>query len=181
MNKIVIVAVGNAVVATVSLTISAITAIRNHSMLRKVNKSLGQVEYMTEDKIAEGMIETAVARSADKKVDRYMQKVEDDILQNANRKLEAQARNAVENAASGIREKAADEIARQVENIDIEKLKKRVCDKAEEHIIEKFDGCLDASVKKFQSNLDNTAKILNKISRATIEKEKDDDFHFVLL
>ena len=183
MNKVVVLTVGSAVVAVCSLTASLVTNIRYHILSKRIVKALGNVEETAEEKISERMIETAVTKSADKKVDRYMQEVDDAVLRSAKRNLEIQAKEAVEKYSQDIRDKAAEEISKQVEQLDIEKLKKRVCDQTETHIIDKFDDVLNESAKKFEDQLDNTKKIYDGITRALVEKEEKEKngLRFVVL
>lgn len=174
MNKFVLVAAGSLVVAAGAAVMSAVTAIKYRVLTKKLGKSVDRIEVMTEDSIASNMIQVAVNKAADSKVDQYMKETEDAVLRAANRNLEIQARNAVENAASEIRDKASEEITRQVSNLDVEKLKARVCDQAEKHVMDKLDKCLDESAKKFQDQLDSTKKIFDGINRAMLEKKKED-------
>lgn len=175
MNKLVIAVVGAVTVAAASAAMSIITTVQNHRMMKKIGKSLEKVEERSEEQIAESLIQKSVEKAADKKVDLYMMETENAVLNTARKDLEIQARNAVVSAGNDIREKAAAEISHQVALLDIEQLKRRVCEQAEKHVVEKFDGCLDSSLKKFQDQLDNTRKIYDGISRAMAEKDRKDD------
>jgi hypothetical protein len=170
------------VVSAVSLGISAYTVIRERITAGKLKSSLGKIEEMSEDKITDLLIQKAVDKAADKMVGEYMQETENKVLRIAHSDLEAAARNAVDKYSADIRKKAADEVSRQVANLDIEKLKNRVCDQAEREVLKKLDGCMDQYAKKFADSLDNQRKIYDRIAQATLEKERrDDGLHVVLL
>lgn len=182
MNKLVVIAAGAVGVAVASVVVSVVTVVKSNRALKKIERSLGKVEELTEEKISDKMIQKAVEKATDEKVDKYMRDTEDQVLRTASRNLDIQARNAVESAAVTIREQASERISQQVAALDIEQLKKRVCDQAEKHVLQKLDGCLDASAKKFQEQLDSTRKIYERIAKAMAEKEEEDDsFHVVLL
>ena len=146
---------------------------------------MNDVEDATSEKITDSMIRRAVENSADKKMERFMQDTEDEILRGAQRTLNATAKNAVDHAANDIREQTAEKISYQVANLDIEELKSRVCDQAEKHVLKKLDGCLDASAKRFQDQLDNTRKVYDGIAKAMEDKERtkvdNSPFHVVVL
>ena len=131
MNKLTGLAIGAIGIALVSATVSVINFIQDSRTRKTLKKGLEKVEEMSDNQIADAMIEKAVAKSADRKVDRYMADTEDAVLRTARKDLEIQARNAVVNAADEIRESASSEIARQVAMLDIEQLKRRVCEQAE--------------------------------------------------
>lgn len=178
MNKLVIVAIGAVTMAVASTAMSVVAMVKNHKINSKFEDAIGKVEKMTSEEIQDEIIQKAIEKSADKKVDRYMADTEDAILRTARKDLEIQARNAVVNSANEIRESAAKEIATQVAMLDIEQLKRRVCDQAEQHMLQKFDHCLDDSAKKFQDQLENTRKIYDAVARATSDKNRKDSEDF---
>lgn len=182
VNKMMVLAIGAIGLAAASAVMSTVDMIRNAKARNALRKGIEKVEELSDNQIADAMIEKAVAKSADRKVDRYMADTEDAVLRTARKDLEIQARNAVVNAANEIRESTSTEIARQVAMLDIEQLKKRVCDQAEKDVLKKFDHCLDESLKKFQDQLDNTRKIYEGLTRAMAEKkEGEQGFKFVVM
>lgn len=182
MNKLTVLVAGAVVVAVGSATMTIVNFIQDAKTRKSLRRGIEKVEELSDNQIADAMIEKAVAKSADRKVDRYMADTEDAVLRTARKDLEIQARNAVVNAANEIRESTSVEISRQVAMLDIEQLKKRVCDKAEEDVLKKFDHCLDDSLKKFQDQLENTRKIYEGITRAMAEKkEGEQGFKFVVM
>lgn len=171
MNKLTIVVIGTAAAAIASGVMSIVSMVKDHKTQKKIENAVEHIEKLSSDDIQEELIRKAVEKSADKRVDRYMANTEDAILRTARKDLEIQARNAVVNSATEIRESASQEIAKQVALLDIEQLKRRVCDQAEQHMLQKFDRCLDDSARKFQDQLENTRKIYEAVARATSEKE----------
>ena len=182
MNKLTVMAIGAVATAVVSATISVVTMVKDYKLKKSLQKGLNKIDEMTDEQIADEMVKKAVAKAADRKVDRYMADTEDAVLRMARKDLEIQARNEVVKSANEIRDSVSTEIARQVAMLDIEQLKKRVCDQAEQHVVAKFDHCLDDSLKKFQDQLDNTRKIYEGVTRAMAEKkEGEQGFKFVVM
>lgn len=182
MNKLVWVAVGSAVAAAGSMIVSVYTTVKQYRLSKKIRKSLGDIEEMSADKITDNLIEKAVNKSADKKVAEHLAQMDSQVLREARAELSAEARKAVEKHSADIRRKAAEETARQVENLDIEALKRRVCDQAEKHALEKFDDCLDDIAQGYKEQMENSRKLYDKILKASVEKGLDDDgVHVVLL
>ena len=182
MNKMVWVAVGSAVVAAGSLAMSVVTVVRNHIVVKKIEKSIDKVQEISEEKISQTMIETAVNKAATKSVHHYMEEVENGVLRGAKESLHKTAKEAVDGTADWMRGQVAEEIQKEVANLDIEKLKARVCSQAEKDVLKKLDGCMDEYAKDFRDQLDSTKKIVDRINMAMMEKEKkDNDVHVVLI
>ena len=171
--------IGMAGVTVASAVTSVASAIKSNKTAKKISKSIGKVEEISEDQISEIMVQKAVQRAANMRVDRYMQDTEDQVLLTADRDLKIQAKNAVEKASIDIREQAAEKISQQVAELNIEDLKTQVRCQAEKHVLEKLDGVLDDSATKFNEHIKNTQKIYDKISKAMAEK--DDEIHVVLM
>ena len=183
MNKYVVTIVGTAItMAATALVVSVANFVDSRRTRKKIEESLSRVETMTEDQIAETVIRRAVEKAADKKMDHFMQDTEEAVLRTASRNLDIQAKKAVDSYADDIREKAASKITEQVEHLDIEDLKRRVCNQAERHVMDKLDGVLDSSTRKFEAQLDSTRKVYDGIAKAMADKERGDDgFRFVVL
>ena len=180
MSKLRIVVIGVVAAAVVSVGTSIYTFIDNRRIIRKVKRSLGEVEAKTEEQIADAMIQKAVQKAAANKTEAYLIDVENVVLSQSGSELRKAAKEAVANASKDIRDKAASEVAHQVEMLDIEDLKQRVCDQAEKSIVRKFDGALDSEVRKFKRQLDSTRSVYEKMSRIASEQD-DDKFRFVIL
>lgn len=65
--------------------------------------------------------------------------------------------------------------------MDIEDLKARVCDKAEQTVVKKFDGALDGEVKKFREQLDSTRKLYNRMAKVAAEQDDDSRIRLVMI
>ena len=176
MTTLIVWVVGTTVVSVASAISSGYSWFKTKHTIKKLDDTITKVKEISEDKIAEALIKKAIEKAADEKVDDYMRDTESDVLKAADRNLEIQARNAVEKCSKQIRDEASKEISRQVANLDVEKLKKRVCDMAEEHVLEKFDDCLDNSVKKFEKQLENTSKMYDGVTKAAVKKELSNDW-----
>ena len=175
MNKLVIGVIGTATLSVISLASNVVNTIRMNRTLKKLNDGLGKVEEISEDKISETVIQTAVNRAANKQVEAHLKATESAVIRAADEELAQKAREAVYAQAKDIRKQAAEKISQQVANLDIEALKTRVCDESNKIITKKLEGVLDESAKKFQDQMDQTRKIYDKISKAMAEKEEDND------
>lgn len=180
MNKLYLAAAGAAAFVVISATAAVCTWAENRRMSRYIRKCLANVEDKSEGQISDEIIRKAVERAAGNKVDEYMKDTEDAILRVGRQELKNVAQCAVEANSKDIREKAASEIARQVEMLDIEELKERVCEKAEKTVVKKFDGALDGEVKKFREQLDSTRKLYSRMAKAATEDE-DSRIRLVML
>ena len=182
MNKLVLIAAGAVGVAVVSVTMSICTYVENKRIIRKVKKSLGEVEERSEGKIADTLIEKAVEKAAANKTAKYLEDEEERIMKLSRDELRQVAKNAVSMYSADIRDKAAEEVSRQVENLDIDDLKRRVCEKAEESVVKKFDGALDGEVKKFREQLDSTRKLYTRMAKAAAEEDElENRIRFVMI
>lgn len=171
MNKLVLIAAGALGLAAVSTVMSAVTFVEDRRTIRKVKKSLGEVEERSEEKIADILIEKAVEKAAGAKVGKYLEEEENRVLETSKKELRDAARIAVDRYSGDIRDKAAKEVSRQVEMLDIEELKGRVCDEAEKSVVKKFDGALDGEVKKFREQLDSTRRLYNRMVKVAAEED----------
>lgn len=174
MNKLFGIVIASMAITVVSVATSIVTTIRANRIVRKLDKSIGDVKDMSEEKITENVIRKAVAVAADSKVDRYIRDTSDQVLMSASRSLKEEARRAVESYADETRDQVSEKISQQVADLDIEQLKRRVCDQAEKHVLKKLDGCLDSSAKKFQEQLDSAKKVYDRILKITEEKEDEE-------
>lgn len=171
MNKLVVLAVGSVVVAIGSVVASAVTAIRCNSTIKKLNNSIDKVEVLSEDQISDKIISAAVGKAANKCVGEYFQNVYDDAMAEGRATLVDGVRNAVSQAAEMIREKVTPEIMSQVQSLDPEDLKKRICDQAEKHMMDRLDGCLDAANRQFKAHLDKTQKTYDALYASRLKRE----------
>lgn len=181
MNKVFGVLVGAVAMTAVSVVVTTVNAVRVNRTINRLNRCTRKVEDMSDDRISEIMLKNAVDKATDAKIERYLKNVKNETMEEASRKLKEASRSAVEAAAYPIREEAAEKIAQQVADLDIEQLKRRVSDKAEERVINKLDNVIETSAKKFNDQLDQTKKIYDKLIKATAEKERDDTYHVVLI
>ena len=179
MNKMVIVAGGAIVTAAASAVVSIYTAVRMNRILKKLNQSMCDLEASTEGKIKDTMIKAAVAKAANNKVGDYLQDVHDDVIDAAKKQLNLEAKLAVSKCADEIRDKASAAIQGQVESLDIEELKKRICDQAEKTALRKLNGCLDKTVENFRNQLKHDREVYNAAYRVAMDD--DGDVHVVLI
>ena len=178
MNKLVIIAAGAVVTAVSSVVVSVYTTVRANRILKKLNNSMCDLEATSESKITDTMLQAAVRKSANTKVDDYLQNVYDDVVSDASKQLKAEAKKAVESCANTIRDDAASKIQDQVNSLDIEELKKRICNQAEKTALRKLDGCLDSTLDKFKKQLEHDRKVYASAYKLAVD---DDDVHVVFI
>lgn len=171
MNKLTITVIGSAAVAALSLAASVIGTIRANRTIKKLRKAINRIDEVSDEKIADTMIESALRKSADRKVDAYAERAESDALNRIDDGINRGVRAAVNAQADLISSQVAPKIAAQVEALDIEALRRRVCDEATEHSMKKLDGVLDSSIKTFNDHLERTQKTVDDIYRAKVKKE----------
>ena len=182
--KFVVTLAGAAFVAAASAVVTTVNTIRTNKVIRKLNSTIGKVEEATDEKITDAVVEKAINRAADKCVDKHMKDTENEVIKVADKNLDIQAKNAVNACAKDLRKQAAEKISQQASELDIEDLKREIRNQAERHVLDKLDGVLDDSAKKFQDQLDSTNKLLGRILKAECEKEREKEenshtFHIV--
>lgn len=176
MSISIAVIIGGLTVTTAASTVASVVALVQNSKLKsKIHKSLGRVEEMSEDKISRELIEKAVTKAANEKFDSWMEDVKDSILRESRRALEQSAKTAVNSEAERMREKVASTINLQVEDLSIEDLKKRVCKRAEDRVIEQLDINLDNYTRRMEKQMDSFQKSYEKMLKAMDEHRRYND------
>ena len=130
----------------------------------KIDKSVDDLAKRTDVDIPEALIETAVLKAVDREVGTAVKNASDNAVRVVTGDIRSQVRTAVETKYDDIRVSVSDELAKRVASIDMVKFDKEVKEKAEQKILEKFDGNLDELLTKFNRELDNVTKIYKSIS-----------------
>lgn len=145
----------------------------------KIDKSVDDLAKKTDVDIPESLIESAVDKAVDREVGLAVELATSKAVRAVTNDINLQVRNAVEAQYSDIRKSVSEELSNKVANIDMTKLNREVTEKAEQKIIEKFDGNLDELLTKFNRELDNITKIYKSISD-TISNNNSRDKETVL-
>lgn len=156
-----VVAVGTMVLGAIGIDIY-----QNKQIAKKVDMSVHDLKSAAANDIHEGIIRKAVEEAADSAVQDYIRDVKSEVVSQARRVLSDEARKAVREASDTIQKEVGDRVASEAALIDMAALKKSARDKAEQKILDKFDGNLEDLLSKFNDNLSNVQKIYGSIADA---------------
>ena len=141
---------------------------------KKIGMSMKELKNSSTKEIKQSLVETAMKDAAMDSVSEYMNRIKNEVMSDARQKLSDETRKAVMNASDTIRKEVSDRVANEASMIDMTELKRSARDKAEEKILNKFDGNLEDLLAKFNDNLSNIQKIYGGIADA-ISKGKEQD------
>lgn len=148
---------------------------------KKIGMSMKELKESSVKDIQHNVVERAVKSAADDRVSDYMRQVKNEVLSDAKQRLSDETRRAVLSASEQIQKEVADRISTEASLIDMTALKKSARDKAEEKILDKFDGNLEDLLEKFNDNLSNIQKIYGGIADAiTKTKEQGNGIKFTI-
>ena len=91
--------------------------------------------------------------------------------------IHKEVKTSVDAAYSHVRSSVTDEVARQVANMDMNKLREEVKNRAKELVVEKFDANLNGLLEEFNGSLSNVSKIYSSIADS-MTKKKDSEMTF---
>lgn len=170
------IAVGAVALATTITTLCGVALNKINKMAKKFDKGVKDLEEVTVKDIQAKLVEEAVNQAADEKVGQYVALANKAVLSDARETIRKEVDSAVREAKRDISDKVSTEISEQASQIDMDDLKRRVRDKAEAKVLQKFDGNLQDLLDKFSGNLSQVQKIYGSIAD-TLGKgaAKDDD------
>lgn len=178
-NKVLVafgVAFGTALAAGLGIDIY-----EHRKVAKKVGLSVDELSKVSKDSIKEALVERAVECAAERSVETYIQRVKNDVMAEARDKIGVEVKKAVEASEAVTQKEVLDKISLEASKIDMAELKKSARDKAEEKILEKFDGNLEDLLQKFNENLSNVQKIYGGIADAISKgQERDKSIKFSL-
>lgn len=131
-----------------------------------VNETSEKIPVSVSDEIIEQAVTEAVDREVKKLVVRAIRDVEDAVV----RDIRYQVKTAVMDSYTDVRSSVSTEVARQVANLDIKRLKDEVAEKAKAMVVEKFGDNLDGLLQDFNQQLANVSKIYASISDSMTKK-----------
>lgn len=141
-----------------------------NTVCEKLNSSIDEMAEDIEIDIPEAMVESAVKKSVDREVRRAISMATEKIVKNIKLDIHDQIKTAVDTSYSDLKDKVSIEISKQVANIDIKEIKDSIRTKAEEKILERFDGDLDDLLEKHNRELDRVNKIYKSIADSMASK-----------
>lgn len=137
----------------------------------KIDKTIDEVVDDVEIDIPVALVEKAVEKAVDREVSKQTEHAASVAVREVKSDISKQVRTAVEEEYTDISKRVSDEITKQVEDIDIRLLKKEVRVKAEQKILDKFEGELDDLTDKYNNELRSVSKIYKSIEEAMRPRE----------
>jgi len=179
LNKVMVafgVAFGTALAAALGVDIY-----EHRQITKKVGLATKGLKDASVKDIQQGIVEQAVKDAAEECVVEHVRRVKNDIMGEAKSQICREVQDAVRAAKAVTEKEVLDRISLEASRIDMADLKKSARDKAEEKILDKFDGNLEDLLSKFNDNLSNVQKIYGGIADAiTKTKEKDNGIKFTI-
>lgn len=162
-------------IGTAVLTLCSVAVAKVSNMTKKFDKGVKEMSEITVKDIQAQMVQEAVHRAAEDKVQQYVALAHREVISDARETIRKEVDAAVKEASRDISDRVSTEISDRAAQIDMDDLKRRVRDKAEEKVLSKFDGNLQDILDKFSGNLGQIQKIYGSIAD-TLGKgvEKDD-------
>ena len=162
------------VVGAVGLAVSALMYRKANQIGQKVNMAVDDLSSKTHIDIKDAIIDKAVQTAVDREVGLAVTMAANTAVKKIAADMETQIRKPVSESYSNIEKSVANEIAKQVEKLDIEVLKRDVTEKAKAAVIKKFDGSLDDVLKGFNENLDNVAKVYGAVAGSMAKRQQQE-------
>lgn len=167
----------------VSIALSAVAIGYTFLVQRKTDKVYSLIEKAIDDvskdipvDVSEAIVERAVEKAANRKIERAIDRASEETIEFINRNISQRVGSAIHKQYAELKDSVSSEIAKQVADIDISKLKRDVEQKAKEAIVEKFDGKLDSLLDDFNQNLSNVSKIYSSIAES-MKRERGTTLH----
>lgn len=153
----------------------------HRKVAKKIGMATGELKTAAVKDIQQGIVEQAVKAAAEESVASYIRTVRNDVMAEARDKIGLEVKEAVKACELVTQKEVLDKISSEAGKIDISELKKSARDKAEQKILEKFDGNLEDLLAKFNDNLSNVQKIYGGIADAISKtNERDKGLKFTI-
>lgn len=164
VNKLI--AAGLMLVGTVAATVGGTIIYKVSKLSKKFDTSVKNMESITVKDIDDRIVEQAIRKASEEKVDGVVRAVKSEVMAEAHIQLTNEVRKAVKDAQKEIQDSVSEKISTEASLIDMDSLRKSARDKAEAKILDKFDGNLEDLLQKFNENLSNVQKIYGGIADA---------------
>lgn len=149
-----------------------------NDICNKLDKSIDDLSTSIDVDIPQYMIDKAVSKAVDRSVERAVRDATSIAVNAVKNDIHKEVQTSVNNAYADISASVTNKIASEVSKINMKQLSSSVTAKAEEKIIEKFEGNLDDVLEKFNRNLDNTGKIYESIANSISKKDNGKEMTF---
>ena len=137
----------------------------------KLDRSIGELSEMTEVDISETVIEAAVERKVNAEVSVAVKKATTLIIADLESSMKKEVKKSVEAEYEILSKSVKDKLDKEVENINLEKLRKEVINEAKKAAADKFENDLDDVLEKYNNNLEKITQIYSSISQSMNPKQ----------
>lgn len=151
-------------IGALGIAYGAYSSAKMDDVATKLGVTLNDLQKKSPIDISDSAVRDAVEKAAKKAADDAVNRSYRDVTDRVTRDMSNEVQKAVYSARNDISEKVAEEITRQVENLDIESLKKQVREKATAKALEKFDGTLDDIADSFKDRIETINSIYEKLN-----------------
>ena len=163
------------VVGAVGVAVAALAERRAERLARKVDMSVADLSEKTPVAITDALISKAVDSAVDRQVGMAITNASNAAVQKVATDMSTKVNNAINESYVNVKDSVTAELAKQVERIDIERLKADVTEKAKVAAVKKLDESMNEILKSFEHNLDNIPKIYGGMLGA-MAKRQDNGF-----
>lgn len=178
-NKVVLAfgaAFGTALLVALGIDIN-----EHRKVAKKVGMAANELKAASVHDIQQGIVEQAVKAAAEENVASCIRTVKNEVMNDAREQIGKEVKQAVRDCEAVTQKEVLDKISQEASRIDMVELKKSARDKAEQKILDKFDGNLEDLLEKFNDNLSNVQKIYGGIADAiTKTKEQSNGIKFTI-
>ena len=144
----------------------------------KLNIAIEELSEKTPVEVSEEVVAVATEKAIDREVCIVAHKAALACSAEMASTVRKEVRQTIDVEFVKLSEQVSDEIANQVANIDKEALSNKVTRKAEQKILDKFDGSLDDVLDKFNGELKNVSKIYSSIADAMSKRDESKANYF---
>lgn len=138
-----------------------------HTKLAKVSERLDQsIDSLADDMeidISEELVNKAVNKAVTSAVKTAVDKATNDAVAVVRADIRREVAAAVEKEYDSVKDNVLKEITVAASKIDADKVRRDIEKRAEKMALEKFDANLEDILKRFNNDLDNTAKVYSTI------------------
>ena len=129
-----------------------------------IDRSIASIADDISVEVPNEILNAAIDKAVTEEVHREVKYATQRIISDTRDDIRRMVRQEIDHQSKIIKQTTADEIRRQVKNIDVDDLKKEIKDEAKEKIISKFENDLDGLLEEFNNNLANVSKIYESIA-----------------
>lgn len=161
MNKVGIIGV---IVGVVGVAYGAYMACVANKISKKLDKTIDELSNSDDIEITDEMINKAVFKAADDRSSEAMKTATKNIVGIIEQAMLTNVREAVESQYDNISEEITEKVSKEINDLDMDKLRRDIERRASDIAARKFDNNLDNLLDKFNCDLDNVSRIYRSIS-----------------